>query len=91
MKITFNATKGCVKISSNYNFFNDRFLNVFKTVEEASTKGVEYCGTSKATTKICFLSILGKLMKVWQGGSYIVIKSTTIVPVDRPMMVARCE
>ena len=46
--------------------------------------GVDYCGPEKTIHKVFCLATLERLMKDWLGGSYIVMKSTPIFPVERP-------
>ena len=46
---------------------------------------VDYCGPVKTSNKV-FLSTLEQLIKDRTGGSYLVLKSTPIVPGDTPLM-----
>ena len=49
-------------------------------------QGVDYCRPVKTSHKGFCLATLEKLMKDWTGGSYLVMKSTKIVPGGRPLM-----
>ena len=55
------------------------------------SEGIHYCGTAKKNHKGFFLAMLEKSMKEWPGGSNLVMKSTTRVPGDRPLMSIRFE
>ena len=48
--------------------------------------GVDYCGPVKTIHKGFCLATLGKLIKYWPGGSYLVMKSTPIFPGERPIL-----
>ena len=79
-------TKGCDQLMSNYIFFYDsRFIGV-KTAEEAIPAVVDYCGTAKPTNKSFFLYTLYYLKKEWPGGPYTVMKITSRVSGDIPLM-----
>ena len=53
--------------------------------------GVDYCGLVKTNHKGFCLAMLGKLAKDWPGGSYLVMKSTTRVPGERPLLDIGCN
>ena len=78
------ATKGCVQLTSKYTYFPDIWFGGVKTSEEVMAQGVNYCGTVKTSHKL-FLAALEKLMKDWNGGSYLV-KINPIFPGGRPLM-----
>ena len=54
--------------------------------EEAMAEGVNYFGPVKTIHKSFCLDTLEMLMKYWPVWSYLVLNSTPIVPVDRPLM-----
>ena len=54
--------------------------------EEVKAVGVEYCGPVNTGHKGFFLATLEKLTKDWTGGSYLIMKITTRVPGDRPLL-----
>ena len=47
---------------------------------------VDYCGPTKTSHKGFCLATLGKLIKDWPGGSYLVLKSTPRFPGDIPLL-----
>ena len=86
MKIIMKDTKEYGQIFSNENLLADSWFSGVKTVQEASTEGVDYCGPDKMSHKDSFLDTLEKLMKYFPGGSYLVMKSTPTVTGDRPIV-----
>ena len=80
-------TKGFGQLTSNYTYFADIWFSSVKTAEGMIAAGVDYCGPEKTSHKGFCLATLEKLMKDWPGGSYIVMKSTQIVPSERPLLV----
>ena len=86
MKRLMMATKGCVQLTSNDTYFYDSWFSGLETAKEAMAEGVDYCRTVKTIHKVFFLETLEKLIKYWPGGSYLVLKSTSRVPSDIPLM-----
>ena len=89
MKILTMVTKGCGQLASNDTYFSDSWFCGVKTSEEAMNEGVYYCGPEKTIHKFFCIYTLEKLMKEWQGGYYLVIKSNPRVSSDRPSMAIR--
>ena len=73
--------KGCGQLESNDTYFSDRWFSGVKMAEEAMAEGVDYYRLVKTSHKGFYLSTLGKLMRDWPGGLYLVMKSNPIVPV----------
>ena len=48
--------------------------------------GVNYCGPVNTSHKGFCLATLEKLMKLWMGESYIVMKINPIVPGEKPLL-----
>ena len=86
MKRLIMATKGYGQIRSNDTYFSGIWFSGVKTAEEAMAEGVDYFGPVKTIHKGFCLSTLENLMKDWRESSYLVMKSTPIVPVRRPLM-----
>ena len=91
MKRLMMDTKGCGQLTSNNTYFADIWLNGLKTAgeamaQEAMAEGLDYCGPVKTIHKGFCQAKLEKLMNNFLGGSYIVMKSTPRVPVDRPLI-----
>ena len=80
------ATKGCGQLKSNDTYFADGWFSSVKMAEDAMAAGVDYCGPVNTSYKDFCLATLEKLMKDWPGGSYLVMKSTPIVPCGRPLL-----
>ena len=89
MKIIIRGKKVCGKLLSDNKLFADIGFSGVKTDEWSISQGVDYCGLINMGHKLFCLSIFEKLMKDWLGGSHIVMKSTPIVPGDRPLMAIR--
>ena len=79
-------TKGCGQMASNDTHFSDIWFSGVKTAGEVMAEGVDHCGPAKTIHKGFCLATLEKLMKYWPGESYLVMKSTPIVPGGRPLM-----
>ena len=79
-------TKGWVQITSNKTWFSDIWFSGVKTAEEAMAEGVDYCGTGNTRHKSFCLSTFKKCIKDYPEGSYLVIKITSRVTGDRPLM-----
>ena len=58
-----------------------------ETAEGGMSEGVDYFSLLKTIHKVFGLATLQNLMKDFPGGSYLIIKSTPIVPGGRPIMV----
>ena len=86
MKILVMAAKGCGQLSSNDTYCYNSWFSGVKITEESMAAGVDYCGPLKTSHKGSCLDTVGKLMKYWPGWSYLVMKSTPIVPGGRPLM-----
>ena len=86
MKRLSIAAKGCGQLTSNDTYFSDSWFSSVNTAEEAMTAGVNYCGPVKTRHKGFCLYILENLMKDWPGGSYLVMKSNTLVLGGRPLL-----
>ena len=84
MKIMMIDTKLCVQLVSNDNYFSYIFYSRVKKYEEVMAEGVYFCGLVNTSHKFFCLATLENLMKDWLGGSYLVMKSTPIVPVGIP-------
>ena len=81
------ATKGCSQLTSNDTYFADSWFISVKKSDEIAAAGVDYCGPVKTSHKGFCLSTLEKVMKYWPRGSYLVLKSTPIFTVERPLLV----
>ena len=86
MKRQMMATKGCGKLTSNDTYFDDIQFGGVKNADYAMAEGAYYCGKMKMIHKGFFLATLEKLMKDCPGGSYLVMKSTSIVHGGIPIM-----
>ena len=80
------ASKGCVQLTSDDTLFVDRCFSGVKKNEEKMDERVDYCGLVNTRHKGFCLATLGKLLKDWSRGSYLVLKSTLRVPGDRTLM-----
>ena len=57
-----------------------------KSEEAAMEVGAEFIGMVKTNTKGFYKERIEKLTKYWPGGSYLVLRSKTMVPKDRPLI-----
>ena len=81
-----NSGKGCGQLSSNDTLFSDSLFRGVKKLEEKNAEGVYYCGPANTSQKGYCLYTLERLLKEWTGGSHLVMKSTSRVTGDRPLM-----
>ena len=86
MKRLMVATKGCSQLTSNDTYFADSWFSVLMMAEELMVEKVDYCGEAKTSHKGFCLATLENLMKDWPGRSYLVLKSTPIVPGGIPLL-----
>ena len=86
MKIIVKATEGCGKLSSNETLFSNSWFSGVKKTGGVMDEGVYYCGLAKTSQKLFCLDTLEKSTKEWPGGSHLVMKSTSRVTGDRPLM-----
>ena len=84
MKRLMVSKKGFLQLTSNYNYFADRWFSGVKTTEEAMAAGVGVCELAETSHKVFSIATLEKMMKDWPVESYIVINSTPIVTGDIP-------
>ena len=89
MKIMMIDTKLCVQLVSNDNYFSYIFYSRVKKYEEVMAEGVYYCGSVDMIHKGFCLATLEQLNKYCTVVSYLVLKSTPIVPSDRPLVAIR--
>ena len=59
--------KGCVQLSSKYRLFTYIWFSVVNTAEEASSVGLDYCGTVQTNHKVFFVNTLEKINKGVSG------------------------
>ena len=57
-KIIIKATKGYSKMSSNDNFFSDRWFSGLKAADDENEEGVDYCKPIKTIQKVFLLDTL---------------------------------
>ena len=57
-----------------------------KATEAATEMGAELIGMVKTNTKGFCKETIEKLTKDWPGGSYLVLRSKTMIPRDRPLI-----
>ena len=72
--------------SASYQTESYRIVHKTALIVQVDVTILFYCGKVKMIHKVFCLATLEHFMKEWPGGSYIVMKSTPIVPVDRPLM-----
>ena len=86
MKRLYIATKVCGRLTSNETYFADSCFSSVKKSEEDMAARVYYYGPVKTIYKGFCLSTLEKFMKIWPGGSYLVMKITPRVPGGIPLL-----
>ena len=79
-------TKGCGQLTSNVTYFASIWFSEMKMAEDTMADGLYYCGPAKTSHNGFCMDTLENLMKEWPGVYHLVLKSTTIVPVDRKLM-----
>ena len=80
------ATSGCGQLTSNDTYLSDSWFSYVKNSGGAISARVDYYGPVNTSHRGFCLATLENLMKYWPGGSYLVMKITTIVPGGLPLL-----